>query len=87
MPNWDVAIADFSRSGGYYGLANRIPLISQASLILWGDCDEMLGTAAAVEFEQAIADSRLIWLPGVGHTPHWEQPKIVARHILNFIDS
>jgi len=87
MPNWNVAIADFTRSGGYYGLANRIPLITQPSLILWGDRDEMLGTAAAVEFEQAIADSRLIWLPGVGHTPHWEQPKIVARHILNFIGS
>ena len=27
--------------------------------------------AAAVKFERAIADSKLIWLPGVGHTPHW----------------
>jgi len=87
MPNWEIAIADFTRSGGYYSLANKIHLITQPSLILWGDRDEMLGTAAAVKFKRAIADSRLIWLPGVGHTPHWEQPEIVAGHILDFISS
>ena len=87
MPNWELAIADFTRSGGYYNLANKIHLVTQPSLILWGDRDEMLGTAAAVQFEREIADSKLIWLLGVGHTPHWEQPKIVAEHILSFIDS
>ena len=86
MPNWELAIKSFTCSGGYYNLANKIPLVSQPSLILWGDRDEMLGTASAVKFERAIADSQLIWLPGVGHTPHWEQPKIVAEHIMNFID-
>ena len=87
MSNWELAIKDFTRSGGYYNLANKIPLVTQPSLILWGDRDEMLGTVAAAKFERAIADSRLIWLPGVGHTPHWEQPKIVAGHIIDFISS
>ena len=86
MPNWEIAIKNFTRSGGYYGLENKIHLVTQPTLILWGDRDEMLGTAAAVKFERAIANSRLVWLPGVGHTPHWEQPEIVARHIMNFID-
>ena len=86
MPNWERAIADFTRSGGYYNLANKIHLVTQPSLILWGDHDEMLGTAAALEFERAIADSKLVWLPGVGHTPHWEQPKVVAEKIIDFIN-
>ena len=86
MPNWELAIADFTRSGGYYNLANKIHLVSQPTLILWGDRDEMLGTAPALEFERAIADSKLIWLPGVGHIPHWEQPKLVAKYVLDFID-
>ena len=86
MPNWEIAIKDFTCSGGYYGLENRIHLVTQPTLILWGDRDEMLGTAAAVKFERAIAGSKLIWLPGVGHTPHWEQPNIVAQHIINFIN-
>ena len=87
MPNWEVAIKDFTRSGGYYDLENRIHLVTQPTLILWGDRDQMLGTTAAVQFEQAIADSQLIWLPGVGHTPHYEQPEAVAKHILHFIGS
>ena len=87
MPNWELATKDFTRSGGYYNLAHKIPLVTQPSLILWGDRDEMLGTAAAIEFERAIANSQLIWLPGVGHTPHWEQPEIVAQHIFDFLSN
>ncbi len=87
MPNWERAIRDFTRSGGYYYLANRIPLITQPTLILWSERDEMLGTEAASRFKRAIADSELIWLRGVGHTPHWEQPQTVAQHLLSFIHS
>ena len=86
MPNWEKAIADFTRSGGYYYLENRIPSISQPTLILWGDKDEMLGTEAAIKFKRAIANSELVWLQA-GHTPHWEQPKTVAAYILKFISS
>lgn len=86
MPNWEIAIKSFTRSGGYYDLENKIHLVTQPTLVLWGDGDEVLGTSAAVKFKQAIANSRLIWLPGVGHTPHYEQPLIVAKHVLNFID-
>ena len=86
MPNWEIAIKDFTRSGGYYDLEHRIHLVTQPTLILWGDRDETLGTAAAVKFKQAIANSRLIWLSGVGHTPHYEQPEAVTQHVLNFID-
>ena len=87
MPNWERAIRDFTRSGGYYYLASRIPLITQPTLILWSERDETLGTEAASKFKQAIANSKLIWLRGVGHTPHWEQPQTVAQHLLSFIQS
>lgn len=84
MPYWERAIADFTRSGGYYYLASRIPLITQPTLILWGERDELLGTETAPKFKRAIANSELIWLP-TGHTPHWEQPKAVAAQLLKFI--
>ena len=84
MSNWEIAIKDFTRSGGYYDLEHKIHLVTQPTLILWGDRDDVLGTSAAVKFRRAIANSRLIWLPEVGHTPHYEQPEVVARHILNF---
>ena len=87
MPNWEIGIKDFTRSGGYYDLKNRIHLVTQPTLILWGNRDEMLGTAAAVKFKQAIANSQLTWLPGVGHTPHFEQPEAVAEYIMDFVNS
>ena len=86
MPGWSRAINDFTRSGGYYFLEDRISQISQPTLILWGDKDDVLGTKAAYQFKRAIFDSQLIWLPGLGHSPQWEQPQSVASHIFNFIN-
>ncbi len=87
MPGWDQTMKDFTRSGGYYRLHKRIPLIDKPTLILWGERDDVLGTEAAERFHKAIAKSRLVWLSGLGHSPQWEQPKIVARQILKFIKS
>jgi pimeloyl-ACP methyl ester carboxylesterase len=86
MPGWDRAIKDFTRSGGYYFLRERIRRIDKPTLILWGERDDVLGTEAAEQFVSAIANSRLVWLQGLGHSPQWEQPELVAARILEFID-
>ncbi|MBE9046335.1 alpha/beta hydrolase [Pleurocapsales cyanobacterium LEGE 10410] len=87
MPNWELAINQFTRSGGYYQLSERIHLVDRSTLILWGECDDLLGTEAAHRFNRAIANAELVWLPGVGHAPQWEQPTTVVRHIVRFINS
>ncbi len=86
MPGWDRALKDFTRSGGYYQLHKRIPLINKPTLILWGEEDDVLGTEAADQFKGAIAYSQLVWLPGLGHSPQWEQPELVTMQILKFIN-
>ena len=86
MPGWTKAINDFTRSGGYYQLPERIPLINKPTLIIWGDRDEEVGTQAAYQFRDAIAFSKLVWLP-CGHLPQWSQPKLVAKQIRQFIYS
>jgi pimeloyl-ACP methyl ester carboxylesterase len=75
---------DFTRSGGYYRLQERIASIDKPTLIIWGERDEVVGTQAAYQFQTAIASSRLVWLPQ-GHFPQLEQPKLLARRILQFI--
>ena len=85
MPGWNRTIKDFTRSGGYYRLHKRIPLIDKPTLILWGERDDVLGTEAAYQFKGAISDSRLVWLSGLGHSPQLEQPELVAMRILEFI--
>jgi pimeloyl-ACP methyl ester carboxylesterase len=81
-PRWNRALIAFTQSGGYQFLGDKVAQIDQPTLILWGDRDEILGTADAEKFEQAIPNSRLIWLKNCGHVPHLEQPEITAQHIL-----
>ncbi|MEP0868189.1 alpha/beta hydrolase [Trichocoleus desertorum AS-A10] len=84
MPGWAEAIATFTKSGGYNLSAQRISQIQQPTLILWGDRDDMLGTADAEKFRRAITNSELVWIRDCGHVPHLEQPTITAEQILRF---
>lgn len=84
MPGWSKSINDFTRSGGYYQLPERIPSINKPTLIIWGERDEVVGTQAAYRLRDAIAGSKLVWLPA-GHSPQWSQPISVATQIQQFI--
>ncbi|HEY9747535.1 MAG TPA: alpha/beta hydrolase [Allocoleopsis sp.] len=79
-----TAIASFTKSGGYNLSAQQIAQITQPTLILWGDRDDMLRTADAEKFRRAIANSELVWVRYCGHVPHLEQPAITAEQILRF---
>lgn len=83
MPNWHEAIMSFTKSGGYSGLADKIPLIDKETLILWGELDNTLPKLDAQKFRNAIANSKLLIL-NCGHVPHLEQPSTVARYLQRF---
>ncbi|MGB3205588.1 MAG: alpha/beta hydrolase [Crinalium sp.] len=84
MSNWNQALIAFTKSGGYSSFANKLAEISQDTMILWGERDRILGIADAYKFQQAIANSQLIWIKDCGHVPHLEKPQITAQHILQF---
>lgn len=83
-PQWAKALIAFTKSGGYNFLSDKITKIPHETLILWGKDDRILGTKDATKFEQAIAQSRLVWIPDCGHVPHLEKPQQTAQHILEF---
>lgn len=85
-PRWRQAMVTFTKSGGYNGFSDRLSRVQQPTSILWGDSDEILGTADAEKFQQAIANSQLIWIENCGHVPHLEKPEIAAKHILDFCE-
>lgn len=85
MPEWKAAMISFTQSGGYASLNERIAQVTHPTLILWGEADDVLGTADASQFEQAISDSRLVWIQQAGHVPHFDQPQFVAAHLLDFV--
>ena len=83
---WHKALISFTKSGGYASFGEKLSQIGQPTLILWGKFDRILGTADAYKFQDAIANSQLIWIENCGHVPHLEQPQITAEHILQFRD-
>ena len=84
MPGWDRGTIAFTKSGGYNFLADKIEQVEKPTLILWGENDQILGTGDAYKFSEAIASSKLIWIPNCGHVPHLEQPQLSAEHILEW---
>lgn len=84
QPGWQKALISFTKSGGYGSFQSALPNLQVPTLILWGECDRILGTQDAERFQQAIANSQLIWIPQCGHVPHLEKPQITAEHILTF---
>ena len=48
--------------------------IQAPTLLLWGEQDGMIPFANSAEYLKAIANVRLVSLPGIGHLPHEEDP-------------
>ncbi len=85
MPNWSQALISFTKSGGYSSFRKELSKIEQPTLILWGDSDEILGTADAEKFQASIKTNQLIWIEDSGHVPHLEQSETTARCILDWM--
>jgi pimeloyl-ACP methyl ester carboxylesterase len=47
--------------------------------IAWGELDRLVGPPKP---ERRPAGSRFLVLPGVGHTPTWDDPELIARTLL-----
>jgi pimeloyl-ACP methyl ester carboxylesterase len=84
MPGWSQALIKFTQSGGYGFFGDKLSLLQQPTLILWGERDRILGTADAEKFQKEIPHSKLIWIKECGHVPHLEKPQITAQSLLEF---
>jgi pimeloyl-ACP methyl ester carboxylesterase len=86
-PGWSKALISFTRSGGYASFRSRLEQVHCPTLVLWGECDRILGTKDAKQFEKLIPDCRLQWIPKCGHVPHLEKADVTAEAILKFVGS
>ncbi|HEY9675643.1 MAG TPA: alpha/beta hydrolase [Waterburya sp.] len=84
MPGWYEAILTFTKTGGYSLSEAQIAQIDKPTLILWGELDGFLGKEDGEKFNRAIAHSVLHKIKGCGHAPQFEQPEVIAQHILAF---
>ncbi len=59
--------------------------IRAATLLLWGQRDEMIPLANADDYLKALPDGKLVVLPGVGHLPQEEAPETSLVPVKEFL--
>jgi pimeloyl-ACP methyl ester carboxylesterase len=59
----------------------RIP-----TLVIWGDRDTFCDRAEQDRLARTIPGASLVVHEGVGHAPHWENPRRVAAAITHFLN-
>jgi len=67
------------------GVYDQLGRIETPTLVLVGDEDVATVPAKAERLHQAIEGSRLVIIPGAGHSSSIEQPALVARAIEDFL--
>ena len=66
-------------------MAARVGEIKAPTLILFGDKDRIINPTAAQTFNERIAGSEVVMLPGIGHLPMEEAPDATATAIADFL--
>ncbi len=66
-------------------LDNRLAVIKQPTLVLWGREDKLIPLSFGERFHKEIAGSRLRIIDNCGHMPHVECPKEFATAALQFL--
>lgn len=79
------ALLAFSRSPRNARVPADLGLITQPSLILWGEADAIIPPEFGRRLAQAVPNAKLVWVANAGHVPHVEQPALVAREVLAFL--
>ena len=63
----------------------RIRGLRVPTLVLWGELDRLIPPHHAERFHRDIPGSRLVVFPGLGHTPHEEDPAETVRAVRAFL--
>jgi pimeloyl-ACP methyl ester carboxylesterase len=67
-------------------LPGELAKIQAPTLIVWGDRDPIITNADQLELAEAIKGSKLIAHLGSGHMLYWEEPALIARDIVAYIN-
>ncbi len=53
-------------------------------LVIFGTADEVVEPEAADQWKKDVPGARVVKMPGVGHSPHWERPREVVKLLLDY---
>ena len=63
-----------SSSNGRGRLSDLLPHIAVPTLLIWGQVDARSPLTVAYQFQEAIADTKLLVIEGAGHMSNLERP-------------
>jgi pimeloyl-ACP methyl ester carboxylesterase len=66
--------------------ADRIPMVTQPTLILWGGQDHLIPPDTASRFANDIVASQLVVFDALGHVGHEEDPAATVEVVQRFLD-
>ncbi|KAM3713105.1 hypothetical protein ACB098_01G232000 [Castanea mollissima] len=83
LPWWEDATINFMSSGGYNVIA-QINQLKQKSLLICGECDQIVNYKQVVRLHCELQDAIMRLIPDCGHLPHVDKPSSVAKLIAEF---
>lgn len=66
-------------------LAEQVPELTQATLILWGEKDRLIPISNGKRFHREIPNSQFVSFSDLGHVPHEEDPKGTISVVEQFL--
>ena len=60
--------------------------LSVPVLVVWGDADDLVTSDKLDALLNAIPHAQLVTYPGIGHSPHWEDPSRFAADLVRFLE-
>ena len=84
---WEDDSVDWLLGGGYSVSSMAAPALAQVpTLVMWGRQDEILPPADFLpKFYEALPEASFRWVEECGHSPHLEQPAVLAEAVAAFI--
>jgi pimeloyl-ACP methyl ester carboxylesterase len=67
------------------GFAVHIGTVTHPTLVIWGEEDRVFPIAVGEELHRTIKSSQFAKIPHAGHIPQWEQPDLVNRALIAYI--
>ncbi|KAJ0256943.1 Alpha/beta-Hydrolases superfamily protein [Hirschfeldia incana] len=83
-PWWEDAAVSFMTSGGY-NVTSLIKKVSQKTLIVWGEDDQIISNKLAWRLHGELPNASVKQISDCGHLPHVEKPAATAKLITEFV--
>ena len=83
--NWDRALWELTLASHPLGLDERLDDIPVPALVITGDGDHIVPTAASTRLAAELPDAELAVIPDCGHVPHEERPEQFLQAVMDFV--